>query len=279
MSSVKSMSKRGRDFLDDEDNKLFNDALESYSSDKNLINFISVIKKIYKKYNDKTVDNLKRMNKDILKSYIKDQDVHKYIPEFISGINEYIYTMAVKTQKSMSLLLNDHESIDNNSIEHDKIHNAILKNNPESKTIQMTIQEFNDKLITVASGEDNNEYFGKEYIFILDTLDDTYANMNDTYILEVKNIETNVILMIENNDKFIKELNTYNKDIIIEIKYYDTIKKTDDTEINLKTDPVYNKIKESMSELRQLGGKRKLRGKSRKRKTHRRKTRSHKISR
>lgn len=172
----------------------------------------------------------------------------------------------------------------------------------------MTIREFNDKLITSGS----HDYFGNEYSFILHTIDHKYTDMVDTYILFVKNITKNIILTMENIFKFRKELNTYSDEDMIEITYDDTINKADGTKINLKTDQTYKSIKESMRDKinavatwkidnqmknlkkglpvsrvknetklkatyqgEQLGGKRKLRRKSRKRKTHHRKTRSH----
>ena len=177
-----------------------------------------------------------------------------------------------------------------------------------SRTIQMTIREFKEKLITSGS----HPYFGKPYIFILDTIDDNYRDMVDTHILFVKNLTRNKLLTMENIHKFREELEKYSDGDSIQITYDDTIKKADGTEINLKSDPTYQEIKESMREqikavftwktdniitdLRkglpvtrvsdttpsksiqqrtQLGGKRKLRRKSKKRKTHHRKTRSH----
>ena len=187
----------------------------------------------------------------------------------------------------------------------------------------MTIQEFNDKLVTAGSNSENNKYFGNSYSFILHTIDHKYADMVDTYLLYVLNVTKRTILTMENIHKFRIELKTYSDNDIIEITYDDTIIKADGTEIYLKNDQIYNQIKELMRgeidkvieskrdtmkdkiksimksthrtilplgaksetfdpgaksetfDTRQIGGKRKLRRKSRKRKTHHRKTRRH----
>lgn len=163
--------------------------------------------------------------------------------------------------------------------------------------IRMTIGEFNNKFIIGGSSEKNNRYFGKEYIFILHTIDDRYTNMQDTYITEVQNETENIILTIENIHKFRKELQSYNDSHIIKITYNDIITLPGGTESQLILDPIYKKIKEISREFidkvierithqkkkeptriyhqEKFGGKHKSKRKSKKRKTHHRKTRSH----
>ena len=112
----------------------------------------------------------------------------------------------------------------------------------KSKT--MTIQEWYDNFYTIRNNPNDNKYFGKQYIFISNVIDTKYADMENTYIISVRNVKETKSLDIQDFTKLEKLLKRYNNSDEIEITYDDTITLDDGTEINLKTDPIYIRIKD-----------------------------------
>ena len=113
-----------------------------------------------------------------------------------------------------------------------------------AQTMNMTIKEWSDTLYKIHNNKDDNTYFGKQYIFISNVIDDKYADMQDTYIISIRNVTQDQQINMQDVSKIGSQLKKFGKNETIQITYDHIIKKNDGTEINLKNDLVYIRIKD-----------------------------------
>ena len=108
----------------------------------------------------------------------------------------------------------------------------------------MTIQEWYDNFYTIRNHPADNTHFGKQYIFISNVIAPKYISMENTYIISILHVKRNKQLDMQDVSKIGSQLKKFRKNEIIQITYDHIIKKNDGTEINLKNDPVYIRIKD-----------------------------------
>ena len=111
------------------------------------------------------------------------------------------------------------------------------------KTMNMTIQEYYDNLYTIRNHDHDNKYFGKKYIFISNVIDPKYIRMENTHIISIMNETQSIRLDMQDVSKIVSQLNKYSNTDEIQIIYDHIIEKDDGTKIDLKTDPIYIRIK------------------------------------